>query len=126
MQVFFAIRNPIANANKRLNKFKKETLPAYNDNDTVFQLLENLEKSALELSEQSRQSKSNRMSSIKSTVIEYLNGHYTDPNLCAASVAERFSLSEKYIFKLVKEDTGLPFGKYIETIRMPKGRGAFA
>ena len=120
MQVFFAIRNPIANANKRLNKFKKETLPAYNDNDTVFQLLENLEKSALELSEQSRQSKSNRMSSIKSTVIEYLNGHYTDPNLCAASVAERFSLSEKYIFKLVKEDTGLPFGKYIETIRMQK------
>ena len=120
MQVFFAIRNPIANASKRLNKYKTEELPAYNDNDTVFQLLENLEQSALALSEQRRQSKNNRMSSVKATVIEYLNEHYTDPNLCVANVAEKFSLSEKYIFKIVKEDTGLPFGKYVETIRMQK------
>lgn len=120
MQVFFAIRNPIANASKRLNKYKTEALPAYNDNDTVLQLLENLEQSALALSEQRRQSKNNRMSSVKGAVIEYLNEHYTDPNLCVANVAEKFSLSEKYIFKIVKEDTGLPFGKYVETIRMQK------
>lgn len=120
MQVFFAIRNPIANASKRLNKYKTEALPAYNENDTVLQLLENLEQSALALSEQRRQSKNNRMSSVKGAVIEYLNEHYTDPNLCVANVAEKFSLSEKYIFKIVKEDTGLPFGKYVETIRMQK------
>ena len=35
-------------------------------------------------------------------------------------VAEKFSLSEKYFFAFVKEQTGKSFGKYIENIRLDK------
>ena len=37
-------------------------------------------------------------------------------------VAEQFHISEKYVFKLVKDETELPFGKYVENLRMQKAK----
>lgn len=55
---------------------------------------------------------------LKNQIIEYIQKNYSNKGLNANEIAEYFSLSEKYIFLLIKESTGNSLGKYIEDIRL--------
>lgn len=123
MQAFFMIRSPILNVKKKVIKDEREVdIPDYNDSYSVSRLLELLEQSALALSDYCLQKKKQSEASVGAAVLAYLNEQYINPDLCAAMTAEKFSLSEKYIFRIVKEETGMPFGKYVENIRMQKAQ----
>ena len=123
MQLFFQIRGPIKKARKRILKDEKEFLiPDYDDSSPVARLLEALEGSALRLCEYSLQKKKAGSNALRHNVMKYLTEQYSDPNLCANMAAERFSISEKYVYKLVKEETGVSIGKYVESVRMQKAK----
>lgn len=123
MQLFFQIRSPIKKARKRILKDEKEcVIPDYDDSSSVARLLETLEGSALRLCECSLHKKKAGSNSLRREVMEYLMEQYSDPNLCANMAAEKFSISEKYVYKLVKEETGVSIGKYVETLRMQKAK----
>ena len=123
MQSFFRIRSPIVNARRRILKDEPGAeIPDYNDSDSVARLLEALEESAIKLCELSIEKKKHASDSVRKSVIRYIDERYADSNLCAGVVAEQFHISEKYVFKLVKDETELPFGKYVENLRMQKAK----
>ena len=52
------------------------------------------------------------------SLMEYLHTNYSDSSLCAASLADEFRVSEKYLFSLFKKQTGYSPISYLHRIRM--------
>lgn len=59
---------------------------------------------------------------LKNKILEYIHTSYMDQQLSRYSVASRFALSEVYLWKFFKEQTGENFSKYLENVRMEKAR----
>lgn len=53
-------------------------------------------------------------------ILVYIEENFADSSLCAGSIADQFVISEKYVFSLVKTQTGKSLGEYIESIRFAK------
>ena len=51
-------------------------------------------------------------------VLEYLNLHYTQPEICAAAAAQALGLSEKRVYTLVRKQTQMSFSDYLLQLRM--------
>ena len=51
-------------------------------------------------------------------ITDFIEKQYRDPDLCLYQVASRFHLSEKYLSRFFKENTGENFTSYIERLRM--------
>lgn len=54
----------------------------------------------------------------KSSVIEYINTHYTQKELALETLEKEFSLSRTALFNLIKERTGMSFVEYVTTLRI--------
>lgn len=54
-------------------------------------------------------------------ILTYIEENYSDPNLCASSIADHFGLSEKYVFQLVKGACGETLNDKISSLRVEKG-----
>lgn len=121
MQMFFDLRSPIQNAAKTLlSPGETITLPSYSADSSIDSLLDALEEISLLLCSLSLKKKKSKNWALRESLLSYLSAEYPNPALCAAMVAEEFSLSEKYIFSFVKEQTELSFGKYVEKLRLEK------
>lgn len=53
-----------------------------------------------------------------SNLVRYIEQNFSDPNLCASSLADHFHLSEKYVFRLVKNACGKPLNNYLSALRI--------
>jgi len=56
----------------------------------------------------------------------FLENNYQDPNLCSAVISEKFSLSEKHLFNIFKENTGYSPISYLHHIRMIRSASLLA
>ncbi len=123
MQLFFSLRNPIFNAYVEvLKENNHNAIPHYKSSYTIFEILQLFNKIALDICFVAKQKKKSSNMYLKQSVLEYLNENYSDINICAAYVADKFSISEKYVYSFVKEHTGKTFGEYLENIRMEKAK----
>lgn len=123
MQLFFQIRIPIKNARERIVREDGVIpLPDYSADATVGQLMNALQESAVKLCGYSLEQKKLHRNSIRKEILSYIREQYADGNLCAAMIGDHFGISEKYVFKAIKEETGMALGKYVEDIRMGKAR----
>lgn len=53
-------------------------------------------------------------------IIRYLDEHYIDPNISLTAVVDKFSVTENYISKLLRENGYENFSSYIEKLRMKR------
>lgn len=51
-------------------------------------------------------------------IVDYVQLHLSDPELCLQMVADHFNLSNAYISSLVKDETGQSFSVYCERLRI--------
>lgn len=51
-------------------------------------------------------------------IINFLNEHYCDKDLCLSMLSTQFSLSEAYISRVIKLKTGYTYSEYVEIARM--------
>ena len=51
-------------------------------------------------------------------IVDYIQLHLSDPDLCLQMVADHFGLSSAYISSLVKDETGQSFSIYCERLRV--------
>lgn len=54
---------------------------------------------------------------LQGEIVQFVEENYTNSGLCAQMVAQRFQVSEKYIFSAVKAATGMTLGELIEQRR---------
>ena len=65
-------------------------------------------------------------SKLISEILSYIESNYTDPMISLAAVADIFSITEIYLSRLFKEQTGENFSKFIERLRMEKAQDMLA
>mgnify|MGYP000961818969 CR=1 FL=1 len=118
-QIMLSIRNTLSHAAGLLGKEEEafDDISAFRDQDTPEDSLRALHRSALRLAKRAEKMKSDRVVHLGDSVVRHLRQNYSDSNLCAAQVAVKFNLSEKYVFHIVKVRTGKSFGEYLEGIR---------
>ncbi len=56
-----------------------------------------------------------------SMLVDYVETHFTDPNLSLAGVAQTFSYTEKYISYLFKKNMKIGFNQYVGSLRFQRG-----
>ena len=56
-----------------------------------------------------------------SMLVDYVDTHFTDPNLSLAGVSEVFSYTEKYVSYLFKKNMKIGFNRYVGNLRFQKG-----
>lgn len=115
--VFYKLRMMLED---KLQDYKVQTeiyLPAFSKKEKVSSLIYSLEKIALQICDEKNKYDQNKKCSKDQYIIQYIDDNYSDPELCAANIAEEFSLSEKYIFHVVKCLTGKTLGEYIKGLR---------
>lgn len=53
-------------------------------------------------------------------IIEFLDAHYCDSDLCLSLLSTKFKLSEAYISRMIKLRTGSTYTEYVEQMRMAR------
>ena len=59
-------------------------------------------------------------------IIDYLNEHCTNPDICLNMVAEHFELGSNFTSKIIREITGMSFSAYITYSRIQKSKELLA
>lgn len=59
-----------------------------------------------------------RSGSYKERVIEFINSNFQNPDMYAGMIAEKFSVSTKQVYRILREQTGSGFSEYLDTLRM--------
>lgn len=54
-------------------------------------------------------------------VLAWVEAHYSDPGICAGSIAEHFNISEKYVFSLIKGAGNETLNDRISELRVQEG-----
>lgn len=59
---------------------------------------------------------------LRNAIITYIENNFSREDMYAASVAEKFDISEKYLTSFVREQTGYGFAEYVEKLRLQEAR----
>ena len=59
---------------------------------------------------------------LSARVLEYINGHYTNPDLNLYMIAKNIGMSEGYVSKIFKEQQGVGILEYINRLRIEKAK----
>ena len=55
-------------------------------------------------------------------ILRFIEENYTDSSFCLTTVADEFKLSEKYLSRFIKEQTGKNFSTHVEEVRMQRAQ----
>ncbi len=88
--------------------------PARTPKELLGALLEGVEQVATRVLDHRQRRYDNR----REALLTYVHAHHADPNLYAATLAEMFGFSEKYIYVVFKEQTGESPASYIQRLRL--------
>ena len=58
------------------------------------------------------------LSPVVESVKNYIAGHYTEPDLEVTGVAEKLSVHPVYLSRLMKQELGMPFARYLTQVRI--------
>lgn len=124
-QMFYAIRSVLDGIARREGKDQTE-LPCFEEQWEPLRQLKNLRTAAGELCERMREKQERAATQKRQDVIRFIQENFSDSNLCAAMVADRFGVTEKYVFQIVRDCTGKSLGDLIKEIRFAKAEELLA
>ena len=123
MQLFFEIKSPLDEI--YTNVFKKSgerEIPQYKSQLHLNDMIDELEDFSLYLCDCMAEKKRSKKEELRAKIAAYIEENYHNSGLCAQVVADEFSLSEKYVYSVVKEHTGKTFNEFLESIRLEKAK----
>lgn len=120
MQFFFEVQNPIARVWDEIERpgTGNGTLPVYRSDQTITELIDTLEEAACYLCDCIRKEKENSKNALSNEMLRFVETHYTDKEMCVSYVAQHLGISDNYLTRFFKEQTGKNFAAYVETKRM--------
>lgn len=120
-QAFYVLRNTLESASYDiLNADETINLPEYSKDLCLPDLFSSFYEPCIELCNHKIIRQCEEDFRQKNDMIEYIKKNYTDSGLCALSIGNKFYVSEKYVFTLVKNHTGKSLGEFIEQLRFSK------
>lgn len=122
--VYVSIQNILELVRKKVVK-PGDMPPVYQEysvEKSLVQLFEQLESSAQALAELVNSRKKSRNTHLRDAILDYLTGHFTEPNLNGVQVAEALGISEKYLFQFLREQTGTTYHDILQNLRFEKAK----
>lgn len=120
-QAFYVLRNTLESASYDiLNADETLCLPEYSKELCVLDLFSSFYEPCIELCNHKIIRQSEEDFKQKNEMIDFIKNNYQDSRLCALSIGNKFYVSEKYVFTLVKSHTGKSLGEFIEQLRFTK------
>lgn len=124
-QLFFALRQAVYNAYAEAVRSCSEedglrglTFPDFRADMPLAEQLGQLHAIADAIHDAIVSSRRSSARQLKKRVEQYVQEHYGDPGLCAELIAQELMISEKYVFSIIKEQTGRSLGHFIEDVRI--------
>ncbi len=114
-QIFYMLSNAIMIVANQLNV--KIELPDYYINQSLDFTVDTLKNSCKEICEIQKQKEEKKSKEINLQIINYINENYSNPLLSVYLLSEQFKLIPKYIFSIVRQETGKSLSEYIEHVR---------
>lgn len=121
----------IANIQLTLFKLYEDILSAYSIEpllkelrklSSIEELMSRLEQEFIALAERDKSKRTERNHHFCSLIAEYMKTHYGESDLCLASIAAYFNLSESYFSQFYKESFGENFSTALESIRLNRAK----
>lgn len=82
------------------------------------ELLNSLKQEALAIIDSLESQRESKIQKTYQTILEKMESQLTNPGLNAAQIAMQLEYSEKYIYKVVKSNSGNSFNELLETMRI--------
>ncbi len=95
-------------------------LPEYQETESPEQLFGELLALSLALAADIEQKRCSNNQALKRSILAYIEAHYGEPEIYARVIAEACGISEKYLYRVVREHTGKSLADYIENLRIEK------
>ena len=120
MQFFFEVQNPIARVWDEIERQNTgdRTIPVYRSDKTIMELIDTLEEAAYYLCDSISREKENSKNALSNEMLRFVDEHYTDKDMCVSYVAQHLGISDNYLTRFFKEQTGKNFAAYVEAKRM--------
>lgn len=123
MQLYYTLRGIIISAGRETGQdMIIRELPNYVANKTIIQNFDVITEQMNIFCDRIQERQRSRNYELKDSILSYIHENYGDLNLFAKPLSERFGVSEKYMYQLVKERTGMSLSSYIEQIRLEEAK----
>lgn len=93
-------------------------LPSHRRVDNPIEQLDAWQAILVQLSTRSHAQYKERKENTADQMVTHLREHFSDSSLYAASLADTFGMSEKSVYRLIRQKTGRSFNEYLEALRM--------
>jgi len=93
-------------------------IPKYQSNQSPEQMIETLCNISCDICNIVNSNKRSHNSELKESILEYVKQNFSDSNVYGKQIAEHFSISEKYLYNFIKEQTGYSLGDYLQYLRL--------
>lgn len=113
--ILFVLRSAAASLDISLEEIE---LLVYDQSQLPWENIQGLNQYVRLLFERIHYQKEQKQNDTKQNIVEFIKNNFVDCNLCAATVAHEFMLSEKRIYSIVREVTEMSFNEYLLTVRM--------
>jgi AraC-like DNA-binding protein len=96
------------------------TMPIFRGDIPVYQQFNDLKKICNQICDYIQKSMYSQNQELKDKIIEYIKNHFNETNIYPGSVAKTMHVTERYAYKLIKDQTGKSISSYIESLRMDR------
>ena len=117
--VFYVVRFMLYSAAEELD-IGDMPVPHYNEQLLPGDNVLGLKAYAQQIFLCARERKDKLVTSRKDSVLEYVQSRAFECDICASLVAEKQGLSERRVYDIIREMTGMTFSDYLKTLRMEK------
>lgn len=120
-QLYYTLRGILMSAARETgNDAALNNPPNYKADVSITENFDIITEQMTDFCEKVQNSHRSRNADLKNAIIEYINNNFSDVDLYARSLSETFNVSEKYMYNLVKERTGMSLSNYVEKVRLEK------
>lgn len=119
-ELFYNIRLVLRSAAEELGILFSSDQTEYDERELPKENLERLRKCLLEVHDAIQQQQDCGEKNMMEQIVSYVRADMNDSNLCAASVAEHFGISEKRVYEAVRQVTDMSFGEFLVSVRMKR------
>jgi len=119
-QLYYSIRGTLLNCLSQLSeKSRKQiNIPKYNVSKRPSQIVDDLCKTIIKLCDLFLIERKSNNIELKDEILKYIHDNFTDQNLYINTLAEHFSISEKYLCSFFKEQTGTTINTVLNEMRL--------
>ncbi len=118
MYFFAMLRMGILNASAAIIKDGTFEVPGFKADEDAENAVERLWESAEQLCAVVRERRRSNNQKLFEEMVSYISVKFTDPNLDAESIAQKFDLSKAYVLHFFQMQSGKTLSEYIEQLRL--------